>query len=122
VRVVKQAMDLIRHRGETVNRSWLEQGYVRASDARMRAVYVRAARLLPKWESLDVLLIWADRADEDTFVAIAHQLDRWLGLQNRRFAPLSDGVRTSLAAHLAVASASQPGHEWRRLEDVLRLP
>jgi hypothetical protein len=122
VRVVKQAMGLIRHRGEAMGRSWLEQGYVRSSDARMRVVYVRAARLLPQWENLDVLLAWADQADEDTFVAIAQQLDRWLGLQNRRFAPLTEGMRGSLAAHLAAASVSRPGYEWKRLEDVLWLP
>lgn len=122
VRVVKEAMSLIRYRGEAMDRCRLEQGYARASDARMRAVYVRAARLLPPWEGLDVLLAWTDRADEDTFAAIAQQLDHWLGLQNRRFAPLSDGVRTSLAAHLAAARASRPSHDWKRLEDVLRLP
>jgi len=122
VRVVRQAMSLIRHRGEAMDRSWLEQGYARASNSRMRAVYVRAAQLLPKWQSLEVLLIWADRADEEAFVTIAQQLDRWLELQNRRFAPLSDGMRASLARYLAAVSASKPGHDWKRLHDVLRLP
>lgn len=119
-RIVKQAIRLIEHSGEAIDRSLLEAAYERASSAPLRAVYVRAARLLAQWESLEVLLTWAGHADAETFLVVTREIERWQRFQNRRFAALPDGARAALMARLTAVSAGRPSRVWEGIKDVLR--
>ena len=119
-RVVKQAIRLIEHSGEAIDRSLLEAAYERASSAPLRAVYVRAARLLAQWESLEVLLTWAGQAGAETFLVVTREIERWQRFQNRRFAALPDDARAALMARLTAVSAWRPSSVWEGIEDVLR--
>lgn len=119
-RVVEQAVRLIEHSGEAIDRSSLEAAYERASSARLRAVYVRAARLLAQWESLEVLLAWAGETDAETFLVVMQEIERWRRFQNRRFAPLPDDARAALMGRLTAVGARRPSRVWEGFEDVLR--
>ena len=119
-RVVKQAIRLIEHSGEVMDRSLLGAAYERASSTRLRAIYVRSARLLAQWESLEVLLTWAGQADAETFLVVTREIERWRRFQNRRFAPLPDDARAILMRRLTAVSAWRPSRVWEGIEDVLR--
>lgn len=119
-RVVKQAIRLIDHLGEAIDRSILEAAYERASSASLRAVYVRAARLLAQWKSIEVLLTWAGQADAETFLVVTREIERWRRFQNRRFAPLPDAARAALMGRLTAVSAWRPSRVWEGIEEMLR--
>ncbi|TXH74844.1 MAG: hypothetical protein E6Q88_04045 [Lysobacteraceae bacterium] len=77
-----------------------------APNAAVRAHLTDAARLLGKWQALDLLLAWRIDAKAADAEAIDIGIGHWLASANRKYARLDGDTRTRLETRFAAAAAA----------------
>jgi HEAT repeat protein len=117
--VIRQAAKIYAHSAEALDQSVLEAAHGGATSKQTRLTLLHMARLLGKWESLDFLLSRVEDADDDLFVAIATELDRWIQVANNRFTPIADQARELLGSRVRHAQVVRPRYSWDQLVALL---
>jgi hypothetical protein len=110
--VLRQAAKIYASSAEALDKSALDAAYGHAPSQQTRMTLLHMARLLGKWEGLDFLLSRVADADDDLFIAIATELDRWMQMANNRFTPISAEARELLGIKIRNAQATRPRYEW----------
>jgi hypothetical protein len=100
--VVSEAVAIARSEPAMIDRNVIESAFDATRDVRSRRALVRSARLLGKWNALEMYLKWSSQPNEVIRNELRTELRRWKLAAARQYEPLDPEAKRRIESQLSL--------------------